>query len=308
MAEQSTNIVMMVRPHQFGFNAETAANNAFQVDDNSKSPDEIQANALKEFDEMVLLLRDNDITVEVFEDTPEPVKPDVLFPNNWISMHAAGALITYPMMSEIRRAERREDIISVLIDKYGFGRRYSLEQYEEKGIFLESTGSMVIDHRDRVVYACLSIRTDPSILDKFCTLMSYKRVVFSAVDKNGQAIYHTNVMMSIGEELAIVCLDSLPHAHERTEVESALKQAGRTILPISMEQMESFAGNMLELRRIGKRNILVMSEQAFRSLTPDQVQQIRQFVDPIYTPLYTIEKYGGGSARCMLAEIFRPQN
>ena len=263
MTKQCTNIVMMLRPYQFGFNAETATNNAFQRNDTSGSPEQIQANALQEFDEMVQLLRDNDITVEVFEDTPEPAKPDVLFPNNWISLHATGALITYPMMSKIRRAERREDIINALIEKYGFGRRYSLEQYEDKNMFLESTGSMVIDHRDGMVYACLSVRTDPSILDKFCTLMNYRRVVFNAVDQAGQAIYHTNVMMSIGEELAIVCLDAVPQEHERVELESALKRGGKTILTITMEQLEHFAGNMLELRRIGSRNILVMSEQAF---------------------------------------------
>ena len=307
MTYQCTNTVMMVRPHQFGFNPETAENNAFQKNDESLSAKEIQARALKEFDEMVLLLQDHGIQVEVFEDTEVPSKPDALFPNNWISMHANGSIITYPLLSKIRRAERREDIVEKMITKYGFNRRYSLEQYEEKGIFLESTGSMVIDHLAKVVYACLSARTDPSVLDKFCTLMGHDRVVFTGVDKNGQAIYHTNVLMAIGEKLAIICLESISNDNELNEVRTRLESSGKIILEISFAQMAAFAGNMLELTGNGGRNILIMSESAFRSLEPLQIEQIRHYADPIYTPLDTIEKYGGGSARCMLAEIFRPQ-
>ncbi len=307
MAQQCTNTVFMIRPHQFGFNPETAENNAFQKNSDANIED-VQKAALKEFDEMVLTLRDRSVKVEVFEDSDSPVKPDAVFPNNWISLHANGALITYPLHSSIRRAERREDIVEALMEKYSYRRRYSLEQYEEKGIFLESTGSMVIDHVDRRVYACLSVRTDPSILDKFCTLMGYQRMVFKAVDADAIPIYHTNVMMSIGSQMAVVCLDAIPAENEREEVIHHLEAAGKDILEIDLGQMASFAGNMLELSVPGGRNILVMSEQAFRSLTPDQVEHIRLFVDPVYTPLTTIEQYGGGSARCMMAEIFLPND
>ncbi len=296
----------MVRPANFGFNPETADNNAFQKQDKALNAKEVQVKALSEFEGMVESLRNHDIHVEVFEDTSSPVKPDAIFPNNWVSTHANGAILTYPLMSALRRPERREDIVEALIEKFDFTRRYSLEQYEEKELFLESTGSLVLDRVQRVAYACLSIRTDPSVLDKFCALMGYDRVIFRATDESGTPIYHTNVMMSIGSELAMVCFDCIKNPEEQNEIRSRLERSGRTILPISMAQMHAFAGNMLELQREEAQNVLVMSTQAFRSLEPDQVATIREFCEPLYTPLDTIELHGGGSARCMIAEVFRP--
>ncbi len=304
MSKQTTSTLFMVRPRGFGYNAETARNNSFQQADDTRSAADVQAAALKEFDDFVAVLRGQGVHIDVFEDTAEPQKPDALFPNNWISIHENGSLITYPLFSQIRRAERREDVIQGLMATYDIPRRYSLEQYEDKEQFLESTGSMVLDRVRKKVYACLSPRTNPSVLDKFCALMGYDRLLFNAEDQQGAAVYHTNVMMSLGENVAVVCWDSIASPAERSDLEKSLQRSGRDTIAISMQQMEAFAGNMLEVRSESGQAHMVMSSQAYRSLTTEQIRKIKAHARPLHSPLDTIEKFGGGSARCMLAEIF----
>ncbi len=305
MPDQTTNTLLMVRPARFGFNAETAANNAFQHNDTSRSPEAIQASAVAEFDAFVETLRRHGIRVLVAEDTPEPAKPDAVFPNNWISFHADGCVITYPMFSSLRRLERREDVIEqVKAAGFQVRRRICLEEYEQQGRFLEGTGSMILDHVHRLAYACLSPRTDAGLMEVFSRVSGYAPVLFHAVDAQGQAVYHTNVMMAMGETFVVICLDSVPSKEEQGMLEWRFKLTNKDIISISLEQMNAFAGNMLQVRNIAGETFLVMSEQAYRSLNEEQVARIQQHTQILYSPLYTIEQYGGGSARCMMAEVF----
>ncbi len=303
--KQTTKHILMVRPARFGFNEETAANNAFQVRDNSLSAEEIRRRAREEFDRLVERLRAAGVCVWVAEDTEQPVKPDAVFPNNWVTFHQEGWLVTYPMYAPTRRLERREEVIQVALQA-GFrpARRLHLEVHEETGRYLEGTGSIVFDHVHRLAYACLSPRTDAQLLQELCDTLNYEPVVFRAVDARGQDIYHTNVMMVIGEQFAVVCLDTVSNEQERALLLEKLQQTRKEVIAISLEQMQAFAGNMLQVRNEADQTLLVMSEQAFRSLTSEQVQALERHTQLLYSPLYTIETYGGGSARCMMAEIF----
>ncbi len=305
MPNQITNTLLMVRPARFGFNAETAANNAFQHNDTSRSPEAIQEAAVAEFDAFVEALRRHGIRVIVVEDTPEPAKPDAVFPNNWVSFHADGRIITYPMFSPLRRLERREDIIEQ-VKAAGFQerQRIHLEAYEQQGRFLEGTGSMILDHTHRLAYACLSPRTDAGLMEVFSRVGGYAPVLFHAVDAQGQAVYHTNVMMALGKTFVVICLDAVPNKEERAMLERRFKVTNKDLIPISLEQMNAFAGNMLQMCNTAEETFLVMSEQAYRSLSEEQVAHIQQHTQILYSPLYTIEQYGGGSARCMMAEVF----
>lgn len=303
---QVTNTILMVRPAFFGFNHETAANNAFQVFDTKYSNEKIHKSALKEFDGLTELLKSKGVEVVIEEDTSKPRKPDAIFPNNWISFHENGSIVTYPMFSTIRRKERREVIVKQMMEKYGFDRRYSLEQYEEQNTFLEGTGSMILDRTNHIVYACLSPRTDPTVLDKFCTLMDYDRLVFNAVDRDSQPIYHTNVMMSVGERFAVVCLDSIPNPAERDELEQKISESGKDLVEITMDQLYHFAGNLIQLKNSEDKALIVMSMQAYKSLSPGQIDRLADHGEIVHSSLDTIEKFGGGSARCMIAEVFRP--
>ncbi|MCB0665435.1 MAG: amidinotransferase [Saprospiraceae bacterium] len=304
--QHCTDTVMMVRPAQFTFNPQTAPNNAFQSSETDLTARMIQEKALKEFENLVDQLTEMGISVYVVEDSNDPPKPDAIFPNNWITTHRNGAIITYPMQAPLRRQERREDIVNDLMHKYGFDRRYSLEHYEEKDQFLEGTGSMVLDRLHKIVYACISIRTDPTVLDKFCALTGYDRVVFNATDKAGQPIYHTNVMMTLGTDFAVLCLECIDNPEERKLVSNHLVNSGRTIIEISEAQMSTFAGNMLQLSGSFDRQLIVMSSQAKNSLTESQKNSLTEYGTLIDAPLDTIEYFGGGSARCMIAEIFTP--
>ena len=304
--QQCTDTILMIRPSHFGFNSETAMNNAFQKNEVNLAPEEIQRLALSEFDGFVEKLRSAGVNIVLVQDTDHPHKTDAVFPNNWITTHANGSIVTYPMQSKIRRKERREDIVEMLMQDFRFDRRYSLEQYESKQLYLEGTGSMILDRVGKVVYACMSIRTDPTILDKFCALTGYDRVVFIARDRNGQLIYHTNVMMCLGSRFAIICLKSIGNEEEQKLVMDRLQRSGREIIDISFDQMEHFAGNMLEVRDRQGHVLIAMSDQAFASLTESQKESITEFGRIIHAPLNTIESFGGGSARCMMAEIFTP--
>jgi len=297
----------MIRPAHFGFNPQTAGNNTFQSDDKQESPEEIANKAQSEFDQMVKKLRSEGVNIYVIEDTDEPRKPDAIFPNNWISFHVNAAVITYPMFAPNRRIERREDIIDELGKTFKVDRRYTFEHYEEDEMYLEGTGSMLFDRDHKIVYACLSQRTDARLIDKFCVLVEYERVVFHAVDRNGMPIYHTNVMMAIGEDFAVLCKESIHNPDEVKELEDILEKTGKEIIDISYDQMESFAGNMLQVRNETGQTFLVMSQAAYDSLSAAQIEKLSSKTQILPIDISTIEYYGGGSVRCMMAEIFLPK-
>ncbi len=295
---------MMVRPANFGFNAETAENNAFQTKETELLPETIKKRAIEEFDGFVDKLRQAGINIIVIEDEAIPIRPDAVFPNNWITFHLNGTIITYPMYAPVRRLERREDVILKIKERFSSKRLVRFEEYENSNQFLEGTGSMVLDRVHRLVYACLSPRTDAKLLDEFCHWAEYKKIEFHAVDDLGTDIYHTNVMMAMGDTFVIICMDSIRDATERKYLTRSFSKTGKEIIDISMEQMKSFAGNMLQVKNDKEETFLVMSEQAFKSLKPEQVTQIESHCNILHAPIYTIEKFGGGSARCMMAEIF----
>jgi len=261
---------------------------------------------LKEFDGFVTLLRANDIEVTVIDDTVQPETPDSIFPNNWVSFHDNGAVFLYPMFSENRRAERRNDILDRLNENFKISKVTDLSTYEAEDIFLEGTGSMVLDRDQKVSYACLSLRTDEKVLKDWCERAGYTSVTFNADDKEGFPIYHTNVMMCIGDHFVVICLESIQNIHEREMVMQHLISSGKEIIEISLDQMNHFAGNMLQIKNKNGDPLLVMSEQAYLSLSKTQVYLLEKYNKLIYAPLYTIEKNGGGSARCMLAENHLP--
>lgn len=301
---QITDTILMVRPAHFGYNAQTAGNNAFQTNDPAFSPEEISARAQEEFDAFVSKLRAAGVQVIVIDDTDEPLKHDAVFPNNWFSTHTDGSIITYPMYAPMRRLERREDVISKLQQRYGYNKRIALENREEEDRFLEGTGSLILDRDNKIVYACRSIRTDEGLLDEFALWMGYRKLLFESYDANGLPIYHTNVMMALGTNFCVICLDTITDAVQRREVTDQLAATGKDIIAITVEQMEAFAGNMLQVKGSLDETYLVMSEQAYKSLSEDQVRQLELHTRLLYSPLDTIESYGGGSARCMMAEIF----
>jgi len=290
----------MIRPVNFTFNAETAVNNAFQV---AGADAGAQQKALTEFDGFVHLLRDNGVDVTVVDDTPEPYTPDSIFPNNWISFHRDATVCLYPMYAANRRLERKPIVLDIIGRKFRIDATLDFSGYEEKKRFLEGTGSMVLDRDKQIAYACLSPRTDKEVLLDFCRKMGYTPEVFIARDGAGQDIYHTNVMMCVGDRFVVACLDSLPVPAERQHLESTIRASGKTLIPISLDQMNHFAGNMLQVENQQGDKLLVMSSQAYASLTPAQVRQLEGFNRILHSPLTTIETNGGGSARCMLAEI-----
>jgi len=306
-AQQITHTILMIRPASFGFNPETAESNAFQSSTLEHSVEEIRRLARQEFDQMVDLLREAGIEVMVVEDDDRVVKTDAVFPNNWVSFHQDGTVVTYPMLSQIRRHERREDIIAFLEQRFWVHKRVHLEYGEAAGKFLEGTGSLIFDRQHRKAYACLSPRTDPGLLEDFCRQMDYSAVVFLALDPNGQEIYHTNVMMNIGETFAVVCLDSIANPEERARVIASLEQDGKEVISISFAQMLAFAGNMLQVKNTSGDPILVMSKTAYDSLLPEQRERLSKHCSLLAPAIPIIEKYGGGSARCMMAEVFLPE-
>ena len=308
---QSTSSVFMVRPYSFRKNEETAINNHYQRDIAEASPQEIIERAQAEFDALVAELRASGIEVAVFEEAEPHGTPDALFPNNWISTHADGTIALYPMFAPNRRTERREDVPLVLEHQFGFDVHQIVDftEFESHNKFLEGTGSIVLDRTHRKAYAALSERTDARALEHFCDQLGFEPFAFEAfqtVGKQRLPIYHTNVMMSIGSGYAVVCLDCIDSAEERTQLHDSLVQSGRTLIPISEDQVNQFAGNMLELSG-PEGPILVMSESAYQSLLPGQIEELERFTTLLHTPLPTIETCGGGSARCMIAEIHLPK-
>lgn len=303
---QTTSTILMIRPVNFGFNEQTAGSNAFQ--NRNAEQQQVQDNALKEFDSLVNILQGNGVEVIVIDDTLEPHTPDSIFPNNWVSFHQDGNVFLYPMMAENRRLERREDIIMGLEDGFKIKHVIDLSRFEHENKFLEGTGSMVLDRENKMAYACLSPRTDKEVLNVFCTQSGYKPVLFHAVDENGMDIYHTNVLMCIGSGFAVICLDSITNKQEKEYVIYSLQSTQKQIISISFAQMNQFAGNMLELKNKAGDSLLVMSQNAYRSLNEDQKTTLQKYCKLVYADIGTIENNGGGSARCMIAEVHLPRS
>lgn len=307
MRQQTTPHILMVRPANFAFNEETAANNAFQSRDGKLTPAEMRERAMQEFDGFVAQLRAAGVDVIVAQDSAEPVKPDAVFPNNWVTFHQEGFMVTYPMFAPTRRLERSDAVIETVLEQgYHSNKRVCLETHEATNTFLEGTGSIIFDHQHRLAYACLSPRTDANLLEELCQHLGYQKVVFHSVDAHGQDVYHTNVMMALGETFVVICLDSVRDATERRMLEEKFRETNKEIVDITLEQMNSFAGNMLQVRNTSGQTILVMSSTAFHALTTAQVQKLESHTRLLHAPINTIETYGGGSARCMMAEIFLP--
>jgi hypothetical protein len=307
MRSQTTSNILMIRPVNFGFNQETAESNAFQnAEFGEQNKDKSQQIALREFDEMVSQLRKSGVNVIVINDTSIPYTPDSIFPNNWVSFHGNGSVITYPMQAENRRLERREDIIQQLSETFYINRRIDLSGFEADNKFLEGTGSMVLDRKYKIAYACLSPRTNEDVLKEFSSQMNYEIVAFNAVDGAGKQIYHTNVVMCIGDMFAVICLEAIPDLDERLMVRNSLEQAGKRVIEISLEQMNQFAGNMLEVKSQKGEKILIMSSSAFHSLNPKQLAILNEYCTIHHFDLSMIEGNGGGSARCMMAEVHLP--
>jgi hypothetical protein len=302
---QQPHTVFLVRPAAFGFNSQTSASNAFQI--KPASSVDVAARAVKEFDQMVDALQSHHIGVRVFEDVLSPHKPDALFPNNWISTHEDGTVVLYPMMTENRRLERRMDIVESLEKDFVVTRRIDLTGEETDGKYLEGTGSLVFYHPHRMVFACRSPRTHPELVARIGARLDYKPIVFSAVDENGQAIYHTNVMMCIGEKFVVLCLDAIRDEHEQETLLNTFAVNDLKVIAISYAQMNAFAGNMIELVDKRGHRVVVLSQTALDSLLPGQINAISKFADVLPIKIDTIQTVGGGSVRCMIAGIHLPK-
>jgi len=306
---QTTDHVLMVRPVRFAFNEETAGNNAFQQkSESAEAALRIQQQAVAEFDAYVALLRENGVTVDVLQDTPEPFTPDSIFPNNCFSTHLTDnggkrRLVVYPMFAPNRRQERGK--LMTMLGRMRFDEMLDLTGYEQLGLFLEGTGSLILDREHRMAYACLSPRTTREVMDEWARRMGYDYFLFSSEDEQGTPVYHTNVVMHVGTRFAVVCMDSIKNDDERRQLAALLEKNGKEVVSISLRQMNQFAGNMLELRNKKGEKLLAMSRTALRSLTEEQVRLLETDVRIVAPDIHAIETAGGGSARCMIAEIYR---
>jgi hypothetical protein len=301
-----TDAVLMIRPARFGANPETADSNRFQQ--SGTTLDDAQK-ALREFDALAGRLAAAGVEVIVADDTPEPVKPDACFPNNWVSFHADGSVVLYPMMAPTRRAERREAPIEA-VRRAGFriGRRVDLAPLESRGEFLEGTGSLVLDRATQTAYACRSPRTTAAALDAFAASLRYRVIAFDALGPDGYPAYHTNVLMAIGERFAAICAAAIPDAGQRTAVLDELSRAGLETIDISVAEMNGFAGNLLALNARTGEPLIAMSEAALHALSTECRRRLERHGLFVTSPIPTIERLGGGSVRCMLAEIFLPRS
>jgi hypothetical protein len=303
--QQSPASVFLVRPVSFGFNPETALSNAFQQQPTGIT-EEIRLRAINEFDQMVNLLQLHDIDVRIFEDTPQPAKPDAQFPNNWISFHEDGKVVLYPMMAANRRFERRADIIEEIRKDFRISSVVDFSDEEEKGRYLEGTGSLVFDYVNKIAYANRSPRTDEQLVEKVCKELGYRPVVFDAVDEYGKPIYHTNVLMGIGSNFVVICLDVIHGDEDQEKLLTSFSDTAHKVVAISYTQMSAFAGNIIEVRTRTGEPVVLISDQALTSLLPGQVDAISRHAELIPISIPTIEKFGGGSVRCMIAGNFLP--
>ena len=301
---QTTSHLLMIKPVAFDFNAETAVNNAFQQ---QGSNDHAQEKAEAEFDGFVQKLTAAGVDVTVIQDTEVPHTPDSIFPNNWISFHQDGTIVLYPMFAVNRRAERKQHVLELIDSKFILKQTIDFSAKENEHLFLEGTGSMVLDRENKIAYACLSPRTNKTVLEEWCRQMSYTPCSFYSVDETGDEIYHTNVMMCVADEYAVICLNSIADAAERKQVVDTIINSGKKIIEISYSQMNRFAGNMLQVHNNKADKFLVMSSQAYRSLNANQIKELETYNPIIHSDLTTIETNGGGSARCMMAEVFLPE-
>ena len=301
--KQSSNVVLMVRPAHFAYNEETAKNNAFMRPAAVLTATEIVARARDEFERLVSTLRNAGVQVVVVDDTPDPIKPDAVFPNNWFSTHAPGIVVTYPMYAPTRRAERKIPVLPQLDEAFSIHRTIALEYAEEDGQYLEGTGAMVLDRVNRICYLCISERSHPDLAQRWCDLLDYSLVAFEANDENGLPIYHTNVLLAIGTSQAILCSESIAPSH-RARVQEAFAKTGHTVIDISFAQMNKYAGNALEVVDGSGQRRWAMSTQAYQAFTVEQ-RQLLEIDSPIlHADITAIEQLGGGSARCMIAEVF----
>lgn len=296
--------LLMIRPVAFGLNLQTAGSNAFQ--NKNASQNNVQQKALKEFDDFVAKLQAANIDVTVIEDTLEPHTPDSIFPNNWVSFHSDGSVFLYPMQAENRRLERRDDILDQLSKRFNITQINDLSSFENQNQYLEGTGSMVLDRENKLVYACLSSRTHPQVLEIFCTESGYTAITFNAVDGQNLPIYHTNVLMCVADKFVVICLDTIISESEKSKILRSFKTTHKEVIPISLTQMNNFAGNMLEVKNQEGKNYLILSAAAFNSLNDVQKVKLKSYAEILYADLQTIESNGGGSARCMLAEVCLP--
>ena len=305
---QLASSVLMIRPARFESNPLTAESNKFQGK-TSASLEEQHAAALQEFDSLVASLRDKGINVFVVDDTAEPHTPDSIFPNNWVSFHADGRVVLYPMEAKNRRTERRLDVVESLVNEQGFhvSEIVDLSHHESAEQYLEGTGSLVLDRVNRVAYACLSTRTRLDVLGDFAQRMDYDVVAFDAVDRDGAPIYHTNVLMNVGEKVAVICDESIARDDQRAAVLERLQETGHEIVTLNYDQLDAFAGNMLELRSASGQRLIAMSQKAFESLNESQLATLETNAEILSAPIEAIESSAGGSVRCMLAEIHLPQ-
>ena len=305
---QTASTVLMVEPIAFGYNAQTAENNYFQVE--QKDAD-IQTKALEEFNNFADKLKSKGINVISVKDTLEPHSPDSIFPNNWVSFHNDGKVVLYPMFAPNRRVERRTDILETLkVKGFEITEIEDLSHFENQQKFLEGTGSMIFDHDHKIAYGSVSLRLDEELFRQFCTKFGFRPVVFHSYQNAGDQrlpIYHTNVMMCVADKFVVICLDCIDDEMEREKVQEVIKSTQKEIIEISEDQMQQFAGNMLQVQNEAGEKFLVMSESAYRSLTAQQISAIEKYCEIIYSDLNTIETNGGGSARCMLAEVFLPK-
>jgi len=303
---QTTDTVLMIEPIAFGFNEQTAVNNYFQVQQEGNVQDE----ALKEFNAFVEKLKAKGINVITIKDTLDPKTPDSIFPNNWVSFHADGKVVLYPMFAENRRLERREDIINQIKEQFDVKEIIDYSEIEKQNKYLEGTGSMIFDHDNKIAYGSVSLRLDEELFRKFCSEFGFKPVVFHSYQTAGEErlpIYHTNVMMCVADKFVVICLDCIDDELEREKVIETIKNSGKELIEISEEQMQNFAGNMLQVQNKSGEKFLVMSQSAYKSLNPQQISEIEKYCEIIYSDLKVIETNGGGSARCMLAEVFLPK-
>ena len=303
---QSTNSVLMIRPSRFYPNPETAADNAFQRDADRDS-EALTLMARKEFDAAVQTLRAAGVNVHVFEDTAEPEKPDAVFPNNWISTHHDGRIALFPMYSALRRRERRQDIVEELRKRYRVTEVIDYSAFEDRGSYLEGTGSLVLDHLNKIAYVSLSNRSNPKLIQRFADDFGYEPVTFTSIGSDGQPIYHTNVIMCIGTAFAMVGLEMIPDKAERQQVRARLTKTGKQIVELSADQIANFAGNAIELHNSSGEKLLVLSIRAARALTEKQCATLARYVRFVPLELPTIE-LSGGSARCMIATIHLPSS
>ncbi len=299
---QTTSHLLMIEPVNFGFNTETAINNSFQ----KNSATNIQQQALEEFRGLVSILQKNKIDVTIVKDTEAPHTPDSIFPNNWISFHADGAVYVYPMFAQNRRLERKQTVLDEVKKRFIISETIDLSSHEKEQRFLEGTGSMVLDRINNIAYACVSPRTEAALVEEFCSSAGFSPILFSATDEHHIPIYHTNVLMCIAKQYAVICMASIENQIEQEKLIASLKQTGKEIIDISFQQLNCFAGNMLQVINEDNEYLLVMSTRAYDSLDTDQVARLQKYNPIIHSPLTHIEAAGGGSARCMIAEIFLP--